>query len=141
MLWLGCLGMEEGGVCMWDIRDIDTQATNGGVKCVSELRPTYTTEYAPDHDSVSKIVGIAASAVCHEVSSGKASLKSKWNTMQGHVTTELLCLSAWGHVTIMSIKELSEIDATRAEGSDWGLRIGVKPQPKFMLHQAILTHT
>lgn len=117
-------GMEEGGVCMWDIREI-VGSLPSIIKCkAKELHPVYTTEYAPDHEFAAQIVDLVAVDASPQHQHPQNSLKQKLRHLRGDTDIELLCLSAWGHVSIMGVKELSELDAASAEQLDWGLRIG-----------------
>lgn len=131
-------GMEEGGICMWDIRDIVgslSSAIEGNMKV---LHPVYTTEYAPDHQFAAPIVDLVAVDLQPQKQHLQNSLEQKLRHLRGDTYIELICLSAWGHVMIMGVKELTELDAASAEQSDWGLRIGTPIDISTLLSWQVL---
>ncbi|GMH35944.1 hypothetical protein BSKO_03812 [Bryopsis sp. KO-2023] len=120
-------GMQEGGVCMWDLQEMDEINHQNNDSSVKTLRATYTTEYSPDHDTTAPVTSIFA---CNARDSGSNIMAEgeakKWSSPNDRTNVELICLSAWGCVTIMGVRELNDMDAFSLQQIDWGLRIGAR---------------
>mmetsp|Transcript_26298 Transcript_26298/g.49956 ORF Transcript_26298/g.49956 Transcript_26298/m.49956 type:complete len:671 (+) Transcript_26298:129-2141(+) len=107
-------GMEEGGVCLWDLREpADGHPEAEGVV---RRRPTYTTEFACDFEDI--VGSIAALAV----SSSKPTSAASVEGARG-MSFQLVTLDSWSNVVVWLVTEMSNSDIAGAD-VDFGLRIG-----------------
>ncbi|EFJ44849.1 hypothetical protein VOLCADRAFT_94869 [Volvox carteri f. nagariensis] len=103
-------GMEEGGVCAWDLEEPESRHPMeqvGGVN-MSLRRPSYTTEYLADvATTAAPIVGIATTP----------------RTDSRTRPCQIVSLNGWGTVTVYTAVLLAPADRNAAD-SDIGLRPG-----------------
>jgi len=105
-------GMEEGGVCAWDLEEPagrhPVEVFSGGSDVVPARRPSYTTEGSTDAGGAAPITGIAAMA---KEGGGRSS------------PCTVVALGAFGDVCVYTASLLAGADGTAAD-VDLGMRIG-----------------
>ncbi|GAX75539.1 hypothetical protein CEUSTIGMA_g2982.t1 [Chlamydomonas eustigma] len=102
-------GMEEGGVCLWDLEESESlhPTESVGGRSICTRRPAYTTECSPDLDqSAAPVTSLVA------VPRGSRS-----------TPCYLYSLSAWGGVNVWTMNMLSRTEAASVD-LDLGMRLG-----------------